>query len=188
MTRLCELAKHYGSDKCPVIFHGYTPFYHKLLQNREVHRVLEIGIGTPKCMSHMLDYRAGASLRMWRDYFSVAEVWGLDIDPDAFFQEKGIYTAYCDQGSAKSLHEAADIMGGKFDLIVDDGSHLTEHQALTASIFIPRLLAPNGIYIIEDVCFPRELYPLVPWPCEVKMFNPADLADDCVFIIRGENL
>ena len=189
MTRLCQLAEHYKSDKCPAIFHHYTPFYHSLLQNREINRILEIGIGTTRCMNHVPGYKAGGSLRMWRDYYSTAEIVGLDNDPEAMvYQEKNIQTYFCDQSNRGDLAATAFALGGKFDLIIDDGSHLTEHQALTASVFIPMLLSPKGIYIIEDVCFPKELYPLVPWPCEVHFFEPTKVADDCVFVIKGENL
>ena len=38
-----------------------------------------------------------------------------------------------------------------FDLIVDDGSHDVGHQQLTFGKLF-RLLKPNGIYIIEDMC------------------------------------
>ena len=37
-----------------------------------------------------------------------------------------------------------------FDLIVDDGSHLVKDMALSLNV-LSRYLAPNAIYIIEDI-------------------------------------
>lgn len=199
VTRLCELAQKYGSDKCPAIFHGYTPFYDELLRGRDVKRVLEIGIGSVATMSHMDNYQPGASLRMWHDYFPEADIWGLDND-DNVLAPRGdddgtgrIHDLQCDQSSALSLIDTvgwfydADIR--QFDLIIDDGSHIVEHQALTANTFIPKLLAPNGVYIIEDIFERSRLYSLLPkWPVEVKLFDLRRTPDDCVFWIEGSNI
>ncbi len=78
LTDLCHLAEYYGTDKLGV----YTPFYDLLFRDRreKVFKVLEIGIGTIKAMAHVKGYKAGASLRMWRDYFINAEILGLDND------------------------------------------------------------------------------------------------------------
>ena len=45
--------------------------------------MLEIGIGNVACMNHVKDYKPGASLRMWRDYFLEADdLRGTDSDPE----------------------------------------------------------------------------------------------------------
>lgn len=190
MTRLCELAEKYGSDKCPAVFHGYTPFYDELLRGRDVKRVLEIGIGSQATMPFVTDYKPGASLRMWRDYFPKAHIYGLDNDRTVLINELGgIHSLCCDQSSEKSLLLTAELLGGEFDLILDDGSHIVEHQALTANTFIPKLLAPNGVYIIEDIFERSRLYSLLPkWPVEVKLFDLRRTPDDCVFWIEGSNI
>lgn len=188
MTRLCELAEKYGSDKVASIHHDYTMFYTELLYGREVKRVLEIGIGTPDTMRHVPGYKYGASLYMWRDYFPLAQIWGIDIDPSAMIRELRIHTVVCDQRSEESLLTFANIGGPKFDLIVDDGSHDCNDQALTANTLIPRLLSPTGVYVIEDVIWRKELYALLPFPVEVKIFNLNRTPDDCLFYIEGSKL
>ncbi len=188
MTRLCELAEKYGCDKTASIFHDYTPFYDSLLGHREVKRILEIGIGNVACMNHLKTYTPGASLRMWADYFPDAEVWGLDNDPGVLINEGRIRSMQCDQSREESLLETAQQLSGKFDLILDDGSHYFLHQALTANIFIPKLLSRTGVYIIEDVIQRRELYELLPFPVEVRIFNLKRTPDDCVFVIEGAKL
>src|ERR1035437_10277184 len=149
MTILCELAKKYRTDKLSK--HNYTPIYFDMLKDRResTKRVLEIGIGNE-------DYAAGglaigASLRMWEEFFPNAEIIGFDFDPKSMVNEGRILSVQCDQGSESSLKEAIAIVGeGTFDLIVDDGSHMPDHQMLTAQMLLP-LLSPDGFYVIEDV-------------------------------------
>lgn len=194
MTRLCELAEKYRSDKVVSIFHDYTPFYDALLQGREVKRVLEIGIGTPSIMSHVSEYEAGASLRMWRDYFPDADIYGLDRELEAMIDnEPRIITMLCDQSSRDSLSEtSAKLLAStgceKFDLIVDDGSHWYEDQALTANVFVPSLLSPTGVYVIEDVLRRDDLSIRLSVPFEIKIFNIDRIADDCIFYIEGSKI
>ena len=82
MTSLCLLAQKYYVDKCPAIYHHYTPKYHKLLKDKKVTVFLEIGIGNHELMAPIVGdhYIHGASLRMWRDYFPQAEIIGCDIN------------------------------------------------------------------------------------------------------------
>lgn len=187
-TRLCDLAEKYGCDKTKKIFHDYTPFYHDLLQ-RPVGNVLEIGIGNVSVMEHVTGYKPGASLRMWREYLPLSGIFGLDNDRTVLFEEHKIHTAYCDQSSLDSLHEFIEKCHGlKFDFIVDDGSHQVQHQAMTANTLIPRLLSKTGVYVIEDVLWRRELYPLLPFPVEARIFDLRRTPDDCLFVIEGANL
>jgi hypothetical protein len=188
MTRLCDLAEKYGCDKTKSIFHDYTPFYDQLLGDRRVKRVLEIGIGNIATMNHLTDYKPGASLRMWQDYFADAIIWGADIDQSVMVNEGHIWSIFCDQSSSESLLRIATTLGGKFDLIIDDGSHILEHQALTANTLIPKLLSPTGVYVVEDVIYRKELYAQLPFPTEVKIFNLKRTPDDCLFIIEGSKL
>ena len=158
MTALCGLAVQWGCDKAPAIRHGYTPFYHRLLAGRRIERVLEIGV-----------YQ-GASLRMWRDYWPHAGIFGLDIDPAALFNEGGIQTRLCDAGDAGQLTQTAVELGGNFDLIVDDGSHRPNDQIVAVNALLP-FLTPTGIYVIEDVSSPGELSARIPFPHQVHAFD-----------------
>jgi hypothetical protein len=175
-TRLCELAQKYGTDKFGR--HNYTSCYHNLLKDRAVRRMLEIGIGTKHCMGE--DYQPGASLRMWRDYFPDAEIWGWDCDRGVLTNEHRIFTHYCDQSQYNSLKLAADA-AGPFDFIIDDGSHFIEHQSLTANFLIPRM-ALKGLYVIEDVTEVEALLSLLKYPALVYDFDPSVPGDRLVVI------
>lgn len=173
-TELCKLGVKYHTDKTPFIeppTHDYTPYYHELFKGRTVKKVLEIGVA------------AGASLRMWQDYFNEAEIYGLDIDPQRLFNEGRIKTFLCDQGDANALRELAMKLGGNFDIILDDGSHESVHQSLSARVLVP-FVAPGGVYIIEDVCHPEEVVPHLPFPHEVVPRRLDLLSDDRLIVIR----
>lgn len=142
MTELCLLATKYGTDKAG----WYTPVYDLLLSGRrqQVKKVLEIGIGTVEAMKHVPGYQPGASLRMWREYFPHAEVFGADIVPGDMTD-----TFWLDQGNPAQLAMLANKLG-PFDLVIDDGSHDPHHQVLGALTLLP-YLTEDGLYIIEDV-------------------------------------
>lgn len=134
-SSLAALGRKYGSDK-PV---QYAPFYDLLLESRQasVRSVFEIGIFK------------GGSLRMWRDYFFRAQIYGMDINPETLFTEDRIQTFQGDQASAAAICKVADHCG-PFDLIVEDGSHKPDHQVMNAELLMP-YLSRGGLYIIEDI-------------------------------------
>lgn len=160
-TSLCALAEQYGTDKRPEpLGHGYTHYYHSLFDGHEqsIRKVVEIGIDT------------GASLRMWRDYFPSATVYGLDCDVNKLISEERIESYQCDQAIGGSLLDAAARIGEQIDFMIDDGSHLPEHQAASARVFVP-LLSPSGIYVIEDVLEPKQVTAYLPYDVHIEYFK-----------------
>lgn len=161
-TPLCILAYKYKSDKTNLYkkdnptqhCHNYTPHYYEILKDRKnnAKNILEIGIGfvDKATMRHMkkFNYEPGASLKMWRDFFSNAQIYGIDISEKALIQENRITTYQCDQVDNKRIEKLFN--GKKFDLIIDDGSHQQIHQLKSLKIFLD-YLNDDGIYIIEDV-------------------------------------
>jgi predicted O-methyltransferase YrrM len=146
----------YGADKCPMIFHDYTPHYNRILSpyRTSAKLLLEIGIGNAALMSKIVggDYKPGASLRMWRDYFPNAQIVGCDILRDVLFTDERIRTFYVDQSSKTSLKSLVenDMKTDVIDIIIDDGSHKTWHQRISFKALWPYVRS-GGIYIIEDV-------------------------------------
>ena len=66
----------------------------------------------------------GASLRVWRDYFFNALIYGGDIDKNILFEEDRIKTFYVDQLDVTSIKSMWDnIRVNNFDIIIDDGLH-----------------------------------------------------------------
>jgi len=157
MSDLCELAIKYNVDKCPAVYHTYTPHYHTLLNpmRNTAGVVVEIGVGNIPLMQGAcgLNYRVGASLFMWRDYFPNANIVGCDILPESMFNDQErIETHIVDQSDANSLTAFRETLKSKYtevDVILDDGSHVEVHQTLSFRILWD-LLKNGGIYIIED--------------------------------------
>jgi hypothetical protein len=160
---LCTLAKKYVVDKCPSIAakyptHTYTPEYDKLLGGlrHTVKSVLEIGIGNKPLMCDIIpDYVPGCSLKMWRDYFPNAAIYGCDIVESVLFSDERIKTFYVDQSNSASLETLResvykDAGATQIDFIIDDGSHQKDHQQTTFET-LWSALSVGGIYIIEDV-------------------------------------
>jgi SAM-dependent methyltransferase len=173
-TELCRLAKKWNCDKTPLIRHGYTPYYHQLFSGRTIKRLLEIGI------------QGGNSLRMWREYFPEAEIFGIDIEPSSIFQEDRIYTARCDASNESALRSVAIQFGGSFDVIVDDASHLEEHQVSTFHT-LRSFLTPDGVYIIEDVGRVQIVSDQLSFPNEIHRFDPhSQFGDDNLIVFFNE--
>jgi len=148
---LDELSLKYRLDKNVKILHDYIPVYEQFLKERRfsIQRVLEIGIGSTENgqMSHILHtgYKTGNSLRCWRDYFPNATIHGVDIYP-CDINEPRIQTSVVDQSNEQQLQA----LEGPFDLIIDDGSRVYEHQILSFNVLESKL-STGGMYVIEDI-------------------------------------
>jgi len=153
-TELCSIFEYYKADKCPAVYHTYSLPYHGLLNNirHNVENVLEIGIGTVPLMEQIVGkgYVPGASIRGWRDFFPNANVYAVDIDESVLFADERIFTAKVDQSSVDSIRDYLKRIGITFDFIIDDGSHLIDHQIISIYEF-SKHLNMGGIYIIEDI-------------------------------------
>lgn len=160
-TPLCKLAFKYGTDKCPKIKHPYTVVYHDMFKRmrKKVRKILEVGIGNYEDMKHVDEvfdprlnrrYKKGASLKMWRDYFPNAMVYGVDIVPDSLFKSERIKTYLCDETKPEEVNALIDQIGSDIDIVIDDGSHVWRHQANLAKTLLP-LLPKDVIYVIEDI-------------------------------------
>jgi hypothetical protein len=153
---LFELVEKYGTDKT---LSKYTYTYDELFNNikYKTTSILEIGLGTlnpsiPSSFSgntqHFSHYKPGGSLRVWRDFFSNAQVYGVDIAKDCMFTEERIKTFLFDSAEKEYCDYYLDNL--EFDIIIDDGNHDPKYQVKTLKNLFPKL-KENGIYIIEDI-------------------------------------
>lgn len=103
-------------------------------------RILELGV------------HSGASLLIWRDYLPNATVVGLDIEPEpaALRGQPRIHFIQASQDDTAALDRAMALAGGLFDVIIDDASHIGYLTKRSIQHAFPRLLAPRGVYVIED--------------------------------------
>ena len=175
-TPLCELAFKYRSDKCPQRGkHTYTPYYYNLLRRRRnsIKKVLEIGIG----------WKA-ASLKMWRDFFPNAQIYGADYRKDLLVKQDRIDSVLCDQRRSTHLQSLINKIGPDIDLVVDDGSHRPHDQVFTCLTLMP-LLNKKVIYVIEDVADPGIVNKLRNYDVEIPFIEqPRKRYDNRLVVVK----
>jgi hypothetical protein len=153
---LCRIMTNHGSDKGTK--HNYTSLYTILFAKFKTVpiNILEIGIGTTKdCYPNNMGPNGipGASLRGWKEYFTLSHIYGCDIDNTILFEEDRISTFFADQTKSDtilSMWDTPELKYIKFDIIIDDGFH----DFCANDIFISNAhhkLNEGGIYIVEDV-------------------------------------
>ena len=154
--------------------HNYQILYHRYLspmvmrmlcppqpaKKKPRFRMLEIGLGCHPS-GGMVRGEPGGSTRAWRHLFP-PELFDLDLhvmEYDASCAAKweaehpGIATKVHsgDASSSDDLDRVVQDSGGDpFDMIIDDASHLNEHQIITFQHMIEHV-AKDGIYIVEDI-------------------------------------
>lgn len=129
---LQEIGLKYGTDKATT--HFYLDNYEKYLgswRDKEF-MLLEIGVGN------------GSSIKMWREYFPNAKVYGIDINPDC--AGEGIFIGNIIDVTfwKKAMEEI-----GSPDIVIDDGGHVGLETFLTFKNIFP-LVRSGGFYFVED--------------------------------------
>jgi hypothetical protein len=140
---LTALAVRFGTDKWGD--HRYTPHYQRHLEHLRDRPVtlLEIGIG-----GYSRAGDGGASLRMWKQFFPHGRIYGLDLHDKSFVDEPRIKAFRGSQADPEVLRAIVDEIG-RPDVVIDDGSHRSEHVIASFEVLFP-LLADDGIYVVED--------------------------------------
>ena len=94
----------------------------------------------------------GASLLLWRDYFTRASIIGLDENPMVVPDQSGRIKVYQGKQEDLALLEriGAENAPGGFDVIIDDAAHVAESARASFTFLFDRFLKPGGIYAIED--------------------------------------
>jgi SAM-dependent methyltransferase len=141
----------FGSDKDTR--HSYGEIYFEILDQKINPKILEIGVGSVNDFPYA-GLAAGGALQALRKKYPVAEIVGLDIDPQSIekIKELGFYGICVDQTSSESLTAVRQLLSshGTFDLIIDDGFHDPHANVRTLKVLFD-LLNSHGTYVIEDV-------------------------------------
>jgi hypothetical protein len=131
---LINLLKKYPS-KGKLHFLKIYDDYFKNFKNKKIN-ILEIGV------------HEGKSLMIWKDYFPKANIIGIDLKSYNFNINR-IFTFQGDQTDINFLLGVSRKFK-KFDIIIDDGSHVCSHIIKTfATLF--DFLREDGLYICEDL-------------------------------------
>lgn len=137
MTENTEPKRKKGvSDK--IYFHGYIPFYEKFFAEKHFPNIAEFGV-----------YK-GNSIRWLLERFPDSSIYAADILPlqNEWPVDPRFRFTRLDQESREQIR---DFLGQcKFDLIIEDGSHMPHHQ-INCLIEGMEALNPAGVYILEDI-------------------------------------
>ena len=139
-----EIADNSRTDKNTT--HSYLPLYQQLLMGKKetAKNVLEVGICT------------GGSIKLWSDYFTNANVYGLDI-----MNINKVWESIKDTEKI-ILHTSIDAYNHDFfvtnflnknikcDFMLDDGPHTLESMIKFIQLY-SQIMTDDGILIIEDV-------------------------------------
>ena len=132
--------KGYVSDK----WESYLDVYNEILANKRYDKdvnLLEIGV------------QNGGSLKTWLTFFtSIKKLIGTDIDPKCSklkYKSEKVHIVVGDIKDNSTIEKITNIEN-KFDLIIDDGSHLSSDIIITfLNLF--KLIKKDGLYIAEDL-------------------------------------
>lgn len=136
----CMLNKKRGTtQKSDVYYEAYTNMFSTFNCNDKL-TILEIGV------------RGGGGLYSLKEYFPNATIIGIDIDNNCKqweSAEDNIFVRIGDQSDVNFLQSIANEFKS-FDIIIDDGSHVCDHQ-IKSFEFLFLKLNYNGLYAVEDI-------------------------------------
>jgi hypothetical protein len=154
---LVEMSNRAGTDKGTEPYagtgwpHCYAIAYHRLFSpfREGEFRMLEIGLETPSAGTGKTT--DAPSLRVWREYFPNAAIYGYDINDFDFFEQDRTVIFRGDQSSREDLGRfLAENGEQQFKLVIDDGSHASSHQQISLAALFGHV-EPGGLYVVEDL-------------------------------------
>ena len=125
--------------------HGYSKIYERYFRvfKKKKINILEIG-----------SFYGNASAAMFF-YFKNSNIYGADINPDMFrYKSSRVNNFYVNSQSKASINDNILNKGIKFNLIIEDASHMLKDQIISLFMLF-RILEPGGIFIIEELDFPE---------------------------------
>ena len=149
-SKLCFIGGKFGSDKSVFCTktpykHSYTAIYNILLSHLKNDKInfAEIGI------------LENASIKMWREFFTNANIDGFEFDENLLFRaenEKLDNTKYfkIDVRNRENIKNSFLKANKEYDVIIDDSTHDFNDQ-INIIFTVKDYLKPGGYLIIEDI-------------------------------------
>ena len=126
--------------------HGYAKIYENYFKEIKKNRMNIIELGA---------FYGNASAALYF-YFKNSFIFSADINPDMFlYRSKRIKNFYTDTSSRSSIQENLLKMDIKFDIIIEDASHMLKDQIISLFMLF-KSLQSGGLFIIEEIDFPEK--------------------------------
>jgi SAM-dependent methyltransferase len=155
-TSLCKLGRKFNTNKSSYNLgghrSGYTSFYNLIFAN----------LINKKCSVAEIGIEKNASTKMWREYFKKAKIDCFEIDRKKInlaYKDKlkNVKYHYIDVSNKKIISSQFKKTKKKYDIIIDDSTHLFDHQ-INIILSTYKFLKPGGILVIEDIYKFRKNY------------------------------
>jgi hypothetical protein len=148
---LCQLGAIYNTDKSPynanseLHKHPYTGIYSLLFAPYQDTKIVFVEIGIED----------NASMKMWDNYFSMAEIYGFEYYPEKIKKakkdklKKVIYKEM-DVTSMPSIKKEFKKLPKPPQIVIDDSTHQFDDQIKIIQSVLP-FMPSGGILVIEDI-------------------------------------
>jgi hypothetical protein len=125
--------------------HPYTAVYDLLFGARR-HEPLVLG---------ELGILDNMSMHVWRAYFSAATLFGFEVSPEKIEAARAAmlpntHYGFADVTDPASLFQAFNDSRMLFDILIDDSTHIFEHQIKFVEAGLG-FVKPGGMLIVEDI-------------------------------------
>ena len=141
-----QYAQPSKQDGKKIIAHGYAKIYEKYLKDNKdrVLNIIELG-----------SFYGNASAAFFF-YFKNAKIYSADINPDMYlYSSKRLKNFFTDTSSRSSIEKNIINKNIKFDLIIEDASHMLKDQIISLFTLF-RTLNSGGLFIVEEIDFPEK--------------------------------
>jgi hypothetical protein len=153
VSDMCWFTTEFGTDKSPYFYkddpnshrHAYSAVYDLIFANLRFQPIIfgELGI---------LD---NSSMHAWRSYFPNATLYGFEyfaerIDAARTHALPRTHYVPADIGDTRLFFEAVNSTEQTFDVLIDDSTHLFEHQINFINVAVD-FVKPGGMVIVEDI-------------------------------------
>ena len=141
-----QYAQPLKQDSKKIIAHGYAKIYEKYLKDNKdrILNIIELG-----------SFYGNASAAFFF-YFKNAKIYSADINPDMYlYSSKRLKNFFTDTSSRPSIEKNIINKNIKFDLIIEDASHMLKDQIISLFILF-RTLNSGGLFIVEEIDFPEK--------------------------------
>ena len=129
-----------------VVSHGYAKIYEKYFYRYKEKRLNIIELGS---------FYGNASAAFFF-FFKNSQIYSADINPDMYiYRSKRLKNFFTDTSSRSSIENDIIKRNVKFDLIIEDASHMLKDQIISLFILF-KILKPGGYFIIEEIDFPEK--------------------------------
>tara|TARA_Y100000741_G_C18177577_1_gene527909 strand:- start:56 stop:904 length:849 start_codon:yes stop_codon:yes gene_type:complete len=141
-----QYAKPSKQDDKKITAHGYAKIYEKYLKEKKEKNLNIIELGS---------FYGNASAAFYF-YFKNSQIYSADINPDMYlYRSKRLKNFFTDTSSRASIENNILTRNTKFDLIIEDASHMLKDQIISLFILFKNLNS-GGIFIVEEIDFPEK--------------------------------